>query len=203
MRRCVGRRPFRWSGGGERCGGAHSLRPAHLHAGGAPEPQSASAPSQTPAVARLPACPRMPHPPTHLPTCPRTHTPPTARGRPPVLTPALPSPDQVCLRFPSPRFPVSSRRFPVSSAFAAPTPSIDRPRPPQPSTVQRSAGRCVFRAGTRVSVFLAGRARVPAARDRSSLGSAPNPNRPPARPARPRVKGNGGAGRGETTSNPD
>lgn len=201
MRRCVGRRPFRWSGGGERRGAAHSLRPAHLHAGGAPEPQSASAPSQTPAIARLPACPRMPHPPTHPPTCPRTHTPTTACGRPPVLTPALPSPDQVCLRFPSPRFPFSSRRFPVSSAFAAPTPSIDRHTPPsqQPTSV-RPGG---VSGGNSRFGFLAGRARVPAARDRSSLGSAPNPNRPPARPARPRVKGNGGAGRGEPTSNPD
>lgn len=194
MRRCVGRRPFRWSGGG----GAPRRR-----AQPAPRSPPRRRRSRTPVRVRAksgPGCsapPRVsPHaPPTHPPTCPRTHTPTTARDRPPVLTPALPSPDQVCLRFPSPRFPVSSRRFPVSSAFAAPTPSIDRPPPPsqQPSSV-RPGG---VSGGNSRFGFLAGRARVPAARDRSSLGSAPNPNRPPARPARPRVKGNGGAGRGE------
>ena len=196
MRRCVGRRPFRWSGGGERRGGAHSLRPAHLHAGGAPEPQSASAPSQTPAVARLPACPRMPHPPTHPPARARTHPPPRAAARPSSPRPCRRLTRSVCasLRLASP-FP------PVDSPYHRPS----RPRPPRsidpapPSHQPTSVRPGGVSGGNSRFGFLAGRARVPAARDRSSLGSAPNPNRPPARHARPRVKGNGGAGRANLT----
>ena len=180
MRRCVGRRPFRWSGGG----GALRRR-----AQPAPRSPPRRRRSRTPIRVRAksdPGCsapPRVsPHaPPTHPPTCPRTHTPTTARGRPPVLTPTLPTPDQVCLRFPSPRFPVSSRRFPVSSAFAAPTPSIDRPRPPKPSTDQRSAGRCF---GRELAFRFFGGPRARSRRARSELPRERAQPKPPARPPR-------------------
>ena len=194
MRRCVGRRPFRWSGGG----GAPRRR-----AQPAPRSPPRRRRSRTPVRVRAksgPGCsapPRVsPHaPPTHPPTCPRTHTPTTARDRPPVLTPALPSPDQVCLRFPSPRFPVSSRRFPVSSAFAAPPPSTARP--PPPASNRQAFGRAVFRAGTRVSVFWrAARAFPP------RVIGAPSGARPTqtARPPAPHDRvSKGMAGRGERT----
>ena len=151
------------------------------------------APSQTPAVARLLVSPHAP--PTHPPTCPRTRTHPPPRAAAARPHPALPSPDQVvCALFASlPRFLPS---IPVTR-LAAPTPSIDRPPPPSQQPTALPGG---VSAGTRVSVFT-GRARVPAARDRSSPERAQP--KPPAAAPRDRVWA-GMAGRGERTHlNPD